>query len=702
MTFRLLCLTVLTFGTALPIFASDGSAEAELIALLQSDAAHADKAIACKKLAIAGSSAAVPALADLLPDSKLSSWARIALEAIPGTEADEALRNAAESLDGLLLVGMINSIAVRRDVAAVDLLKDHITNDNKDVASAAAVALGRIANAKALDALQIALSKGTEVASAVGEGIVLCAERLLAEGDTAGAIELYDALRAADVPQQRVVEATRGAILARGDGGIPLLMEQLRSDNRVLFRLALSTAREFPGSAVDQTLADELATAASDRSALIVQAMADRPDTVVLPAIIDAAEGGDMLVRLSAIDALARVGNASCLQTLLDAAVEGDDVLADAARQTLASMPGENVDDQIATRLSNAKGAVYPVLLRVVGDRRIDALPLLTKALNDRGAPVRHAALEALGSTVPLDDLGILTSLVVRPQHQTDSAAAERALRTAAVRMPDREACAEQLVSSSRTASLDTRNILLEILSEVGGTRALQALADAARGDEESQVDVSTRLLGKWSTVEAAPVLLDLAKTLQERKYKVRTLRGYLGQVRRYPMSSEKRAAMCQAAIDAAIRIEEKKLALDVLKLRPNSPGLAVVVQSANDAALRDHAVAAGIEIVRGLRGEDRVDLKEVLQQIGLKTVQLDIVKAEYGVGGRGVDVTGILRQHVGKVALIELPSSSYNESFGGDPAPGIAKQLQIQYRINGEPGEVTLDENSLILLSTP
>ena len=159
---------------------------------------------------------------------------------------------------------------------------------------------------------------------------------------------------------------------------------------------------------------------------------------------------------------------------------------------------------------------------------------------------------------------------------------------------------------------------------------------------------------------------------------------------------------MCQDAIDAAIRVEEKRLALDVLKLRPNGPALEVVIQAAGDAALRDHAVATAIQIVGGLRENDQVDLKNVLERIGLKSIELDIVKAQYGAGDRFVDVTGILRQHAGDVPLIDLPSGSYNESFGGDPVPGVSKQLQIQYRINGKPAEVTLDENSLILLSIP
>src|SRR5258708_31086304 len=96
--------------------------EAEFISVLRSDAPGAEKAIACKQLAIYGSSDAVVYLARLLPDEKLASWARIALEAIPGPEADEALRKATDSLQGNLLIGTINSIGVRPDAAAIDRL----------------------------------------------------------------------------------------------------------------------------------------------------------------------------------------------------------------------------------------------------------------------------------------------------------------------------------------------------------------------------------------------------------------------------------------------------------------------------------------------------------------------------------------------------------------------------------------------------
>ena len=156
--------------------------EAALIETLRS-APRPDKAIACKQLAIYGSKQAVPELAPLLADPQLASWARIALEAIPDPSAGEALLTATNSLKGELLVGAINSIGVRRDAAAVDALVGHLKDQDADVAAAAAVALGHIGTPPAAFALRRSLAGSTgKLQSAVAEGCILCAERLMAEG----------------------------------------------------------------------------------------------------------------------------------------------------------------------------------------------------------------------------------------------------------------------------------------------------------------------------------------------------------------------------------------------------------------------------------------------------------------------------------------------------------------------------------------
>jgi HEAT repeat protein len=677
--------------------------EEEQIAILKSEGPTAEKALACKRLAIDGSAEAVPELAKLLSNQELSSWARIALEAIPGDEADAALREAAEKLEGRLLVGVINSIGVRGDAKAVEQLTKRLEGKDADVASAAAVALGHIGNAAATKALREALASAPQpVNSAVAQGLILCAENLLADKKGKDAAEIYDQVRRAEVPNPRFLEATRGAILARGDEeGTELLLEVLRSPERKVFQIGLSVAREFPGKKVDQALAGEIGKLNPERAALLITAMADRPETVDVGAIAKAAAEGPKEVRVAAISALSRVGDASSVDTLLDTALDADAELAQAAKATLAALSGEKVNQQIAARLGKAEGKLLALLLDLVGQRQIDATASLVKALDSKDASVRSAALAALGETVSAKDLNVLIAQAVAPKNADDAAPAEKALKAASVRMPDREACATELSAAyNKAKSVDTKITLLEIIGAVGGTKALATVEAAGKSDDPKLQDASTKVLGEWTTPDAAPVLLTLAK-LPSQKYQVRALRGYIRIARQMVLPDEVRADMCKKAMDAAKQPAEKKLVLEVLRRYPNASTFQIALDAMKSPELKDDATGSVLSIAQSLSGKG-VDVTSQLSKAGIEKVKLEIVKAEYGGESGKKDVTAVLGKQAGDLPVIQLPESTYNKSFGGDPAPGSEKKLKVQYKINGKPGEATFAEGALIVLPMP
>src|SRR5262249_37378691 len=338
----------------------------QLISLLQSDAPLGDKAVACKRLAIYGDAQAVPALGKLLSNSDLASWARIALEAIPDPAADAALRHALGQLQGRLLIGAINSIGYRRDPKAASGLITKLNSTDSDVASVAAVALGKIGGSKAAAALRHALAAApVRVRPAVAEGAVRCAERFLADGKRSDAIMMYDAVCKADVPMQKVLEGTRGAILARGPEGLPMLLAELRSPQKARFAMALRTGRELPGHPVTQALAEEMRRSGQARQPLILLALAGRRDPEAMPVILTAARDGSKNLRLAALRILERSGDFSCVPVLLDVAAQPDADLSQAAKVALARLPGTNVESDLRERLARSTGKNRQVLLEV-------------------------------------------------------------------------------------------------------------------------------------------------------------------------------------------------------------------------------------------------------------------------------------------------------------------------------------------------
>ncbi len=593
------------------------TSETELIAILAKDSPGADKAMACKRLAVYGSTAAVSELAKLLADEKLASWTRIALEAIPGTACDDALRTACGSLKGKLLIGTINSIGVRRDGKSVATLVGLLNNPDADVAAAAAVSLGKIGGSDSAKSLRSALSTTQgKVRSSVAEGCVLCAERFLAEGNTSLAIELYDQVRQSDVPKQRIVEATRGAILARKQGGFPLLVEQLRSPDKALFLVGLQTAREITDKAIGATLVAEISKAPDNRAALMVQALADLKGTVDHEELLKLASQGSKEVRLAAIGAVGRIGDASCVMPLIKIAVESSDLFA-TVKAALVGLPDETVNQEILARLPSAQGAIdFQLLIEVIGLRRIEATNELVKALNSPKPLIRSAALESLGSTVSQDRLPLLVSQVVTPNHAEDLGAALQALKTAAVRMPDREACATTLAAAIDAAPAAAKAALIDIVGSVGGTASLRTVAQYSKSTDASLRSVGTELLGKWMTIDAAPVLLDLAKYGPADRYQGRTVKGYIRIARQFVMSDEERAKMCINALDIAKLDADQKSVIEILKIKPSVETLKVAIQARAITSLSDDATAAAKEIGAKLVGNK--EAQELLTKAGI------------------------------------------------------------------------------------
>jgi len=454
------------------------------------------------------------------------------------------------------------------------------------------------------------------VRCAVAEGCISSAERLLAGDNTAEAVRLYDLVRAAEVPKQKVLEATRGAILARRADGIPLLVEQLKSADKSHFAIGLSTARELLGNDVTAALVAEMPNIAPERQTLVMLTLSDRGDASALPAVLQAAKSGPLAVRIAALHVIPRLGNVSCVPTLLDVASEDNAELVQAAKESLQGLPGDDIDAELTTRLEHADAKVRVALIAVVGQRRIAAaVPSLLKAADDSDGKIRSAALTALGSTVGAGDLSILITRVIKPLKPEDAEAAKNALLTACVRMPERDVCADELVVAMDKAPVSAKCTFVEILGAMGGPQALAALAGAAKTGSPELKDTASRLLGEWMTIDAGPVLLDVARNVNEDKYKIRALRGYIRIVRQLDVGDQ-RVEMCRQALEVCQRGDEKKLVLEVLGRNPSSQALSLSVSLLKDPAVKDDASQVAVAIAEKIVQTDPAAVAEAMKQV--------------------------------------------------------------------------------------
>jgi len=599
----------------------------DLIAVLQSDAPKSEKAITCKRLAIYGTEQCVPVLAPLLADKELASWARIALEAIPGPVADAALRNVVGKLEGRLLVGAINSIGVRRDVQAVDTLVQKLDDANTDVASAAAVALGHIGGEQAAKALTQSLADAPAgVRSAAAEGCILCAEQFLAHNRTAEAVTLYDTVRQADVPDQRHIEAIRGAILARRSAGVPLLIEQLRSEDRKKLGIGLRTARELPGRDVTEALAVELAHLSPDRRPMLLLALADRNDSAVLPTVHKAAQSGPKDLRITAINILIRLGDISCVPVLLDAAIEDDAELEQAAMETLVRLPGKDVDSSLLDRLPQAKGKLQQVLIELAGQRQIsEALPAVVSSLDNIDTGIRGASVQTIG-IIGQDKQ---TANLVKLLQKTDSSSERSGIRKALLAISGRcgVRCIPHLLPLTQSRDNELHMIGLHALAIVGGPEALEAVKSSIDNAEPPIQDEAVRILSTWPNnwpedSEAGQALLILATSAQKMSHQVLGLRGYLQYIRgNKKLSNEQKVDRVKDVWPYIKQPEEKRQAIAVLGEAPSASALELLTTLAEDQAVAEEVYSAMVGIAgQDIRGVSKDHRRGVLQMVAKKS----------------------------------------------------------------------------------
>ena len=364
--------------------------------------------MACKRLAIIGDAEAVPALAALLPEC-----GTFLLGAdCPGGDSRHGGRRCpaggAGKLQGRLRWAQINSLGVRRDAKAVDGLIARLKDSDGAVAAAAAVALGRIGG-------EAAMSDAAEFAGDRAQGSPLGGGRRMhplrrarpwpkATGRRRSSS--IDEVRAADLPQTRVLEATRGAILARGAEGVPLLVKELQSADKGHFALGLRVARELPGPEATEAMAAELARAVPQRQSLLILALADRGEASVVPQIVKAAKSSPTGVRVYALRALKKVDESVSRPCCWKRRWKTNAVISQAAQGVIDGQQGAAIDGLIAERLPGAKGPARKVLIELAGRRHVAAATAtLVESRRRCGRGGSPAALTALGGTIQFAEL---------------------------------------------------------------------------------------------------------------------------------------------------------------------------------------------------------------------------------------------------------------------------------------------------------
>lgn len=601
-----------------------------LAVLGQADASLEAKARACQHLALVGGRDAVAPLAALLGDPTLSHYARSGLEEIRDPAADDALRAALTTVKDQLLVGVINSIGNRRDAKATAALVQLSADPSRDLAAASLMALARIGTPDAAKAVRQGLTTSSaELRPAAAEAALRLAEFESAHGSAQEAVSLYDAVRQAEVPAPLRLAALRGAILARGAKGLPILVEHLDSPDLATRNLALRAARELPDRSVSRDLAKQLDAPSPEQQIALLRVLADRGDQEVHGAVEALVAKGSPSVKVAALEALGTLGTAHSVPVLVAALTgtgAGATPASEAAAASLSRIPAKETDAFLQTALPRSPNNTRAQMIRILGNRGAHAATaeLLRQATN-HNATVSRASFEALAFTARATDLPDLIQAASSAGDTEARDKAERAIYTVALKNTNAVSRAEALANAFGKASYPVdKKMLLQVMAMLGDGPTARAVA-AACSDADPEISLAAlRHLGHWPDATPVPDLLRLLQRMRAPAARIEALRGLVTlanagneEAAKKRPSPEVIGWLTQAA--TAVRQdqpEEKRILVSGLGDLNCPEGLRLLAPYLADDAVKADALNASLRAAKGLVPADKPAARPLLEKL--------------------------------------------------------------------------------------
>jgi HEAT repeat protein len=578
--------------------------EAQLLGVLQSNGSAHEKAVACAGLKRVATARSVPVLTVLLTDNELSHAARYVLESLPGPEAENALLSALPQTSGSNQVGIINSLAMRRDPVAVGALAHLLNNSDSAVAVAAADGLGRIADTRALKSLERALPGGTGIVrDAEIDSILACANQFLTDGKDASALKIFRQIYDQEKSGRIALAAYRGVILAFGSRGVPLIVDAITSGDSATQCAALELAAKMPGSSVTAQLAGLLPKVSMPIQIALLQCLDQRGDPAASSAVVQLVNNPDPNVREGAITALGDLGDESAAVTLASCAASSTGEQRTTARQSLVDLRHGPVTQALIFGLGDGPPKLRLEIIRALGDRGdAVAAPKILELTRSDDAAISSASFQALGTLGGPDQVSDLLQVVVQSTNDDARSGAANALGFISQRLESEHAQwdIQSFVNAVNTAPPQARIALLPICSGLSDPPVRGALRSAVAESNADIREAAIDALCETHDVELLPDIQKIACGDPDNRFRTVAIRGCVRmatdeEVVKLPVPQK--IDLFKAILDTQLDIAQKRLVLSGLQEIPDQQALALVTPMLDDPSVRTEAAQAVVQI---------------------------------------------------------------------------------------------------------
>lgn len=644
------------------------------VALLdpKSGATFEARQFCCRQVGLIGSAKEVPALAALLGDKALGEEARFAMERIPGPEALTALREGLDNASGLARVGLVNTLGERRDEKSIKAIVACMVDKDARVAGAALDALGRIGTAPAALALQQS-GKGfpAELEARRAHALVMCADRLAVAGDRKMATEIYRPLTGAGNPAMVRTAATAGLIEYSAEGRGKLILDALASPDGAMQRAGVEAVRKYQDAPTTKEVVDSLIKFDPALQSCVIGALITRGDKAAAPAMLALAmKSPDEPVRVAALAALGKLGDAACVGPLAQLAGERTGAEQESVRKALIDLHRGQVDGAIVAALKASPPAVQQELaVALVGRDAKSSVPAIIELAGHGDAKVRREAIKAVGALGSLTDSPALIELMSAKEGAGEMDSIEAALLAIARRDPPVEAI-RQLAKPLEGASGTVQGSLMRVMGRVGGPEALCLIKARASSTDPETHATAIRVLADWP--DAAPVgdLLEIAAQEKDPALKVIALRGFAKLVAQAEnMPNDQKFMSLAKGLKLSERADEKKALVGQLGKIPAPESLHEITRCLDQPELKDEATLAAVELSEKIWMADRAGAQAAMQKVVAKSKDPVLMERAKSVMKK---IESTARPNLALMAKASSPDGLVKDGEAGDDQAAI------------------------------
>jgi len=598
---------------------------------LKSSASLPAKQFICERLSLFASKKSLPTLIEMLNSAATVDMALFALERIKDDEVDRQFCAVLNAAQRRVKVGIINALGNRQATTCVSEIVHLLNSPDSMIVSASITALGQIGGKEATKALAKFRKKENYVLETT-DAYLKCAELFVNQGQLKEAHAIFDELIRSDTLAHIRYAALRGIIKTSDRNPSEIILDTIRSNQEDLRYIAIQLIKEIPQSADISAISATLPELSFEGQIQLLSALAGRKDVATKQAILRARKSENEQVRIAALQALGKSGDAGMVPILTEVAATKGGVESEVARESLFRLSDPDVDNTILRSVAGADRDMKIEYIRAISERHIlEGVDVLFEAVQDSSLKVRIEVIKSLKAIATEQHLNKALDFFITALTEQERKEWGKTIVSVASRNSAQRATTQSILSRIQNISDNTlHTFLLELLGELGDTAALPVLTEALNNKHSEIAAAAIRGLSYWPDATPIDDLLQVTQKTTNNQHRVLALRGYVNLI---PLKStdsvEERIDLYRTALELAKNSDEQKMVLSGLSNVKQIDALKFAANYLQDPQLQQEAVAAVLKVAQNIDEQNLKEVKAILYKA--REVALnEAIKNEY------------------------------------------------------------------------